>query len=840
MQQNPPEKFWPRQSRIDVALPKSLVNRHVHVLIAAILVAVPSILLAEQRPSNVEGGETSSSSISVEPREVFLRGENRRQRLLVTLHGTDGSERDVSHLAKLELAENIIASAHGPVILGRSDGSTEVRVFVEDQSVSVPVRVQDFASYPPVHFINDVSPLFSKFGCNSGGCHGRASGQNGFKLSVFGFDPAADYDALTKEARGRRINAASPERSLLLAKPTARVPHGGGMRLAEDSPDYELFVQWIRQGLPWGQSDAPVLASIRVMPKERILGVRDRQQILVTAVFSDGKERDVTDLSAYVSNAGQVAEVNHEGLVHSGTAPGEAAITVAYMGQVASVKVLIPRTNSTDGYPDLPARSTIDQLVSRRLKQLRIAPSGPIDDVTFLRRAFVDAIGRIPTSEEVREFLADTRVDKRNHWIQRLLARDEFADFWSLKWSDILLVDRQKLGDRGAYELHRWLHDQFLTNRPYDAWVRELVAATGNSAKSGPANLYRSMDTPEGLTRVISQAFLGVRLECAQCHHHPFEKWSQDDFYGLTGFFNGVEKQPIGTSRVLVHHSGLREMRIPGSNRLVPTRVLDGSPLTAVAGDPRAILADWITSPKNPWFARLAVNRLWKHFLGRGLTEPEDDLRTTNPATNEPLLEYLAGQLIARNYNLKAVMQEIMESNVYQLSSVANESNRDDEQNFSHFRERRLPAEVLLDAISDVTGVAEVFPGRTPGTRAVQLWDNRLPLYFLEIFGRPERNSPCECGRSSEPTMAQALHLMNSPELEAKLIAPQGRVSRLTSGTLSDHEIVIELCLAGLGRFPNLREQQVADHLFATVTRTEATADFLWTLLNSRDFLFVR
>jgi hypothetical protein len=777
-------------------------------------------------------------SISVEPKEVSLRGENRRQQLLVTAHLPEGRSRDVSHLATVEAANGVVARMDGGVVAGVTDGATEIRVQVGGQSVVVPVRVAGFAGYPKVHFVNDIIPVFSKLGCNSGGCHGRAAGQNGFKLSVFGFDPAADYDALTKEGRGRRIVPASPTQSLLLAKPSALLPHGGGMRLAAESPDYELLVQWIRQGMPWGEPSAPTLVGLRVSPVERVLDIQSQQQILATAVYSDGQERDVTAAAGYGSNAAHIAEVDHGGVIRTGTFPGQAAVTVAYMGQVAAVKVLVPRPDAPDVFPTMPVRSPIDQLVWDRLKLLGILPSGPADDATFLRRLFLDTIGRLPSAEEAKEFLADTGSDKRSRWIERVLAREEFADLWAMKWGDILLVDRQKLGNRGAYEFHRWLRDQFATNRPYDAWARDLITATGNSAKNGPANLYRSMDNPEGLTRVLSQAFLGVRLECAQCHHHPFEKWSQDDFYGMTGFFTGLERKPLGTNQVLVYHAGLRETRIPFSNKLVPTRVLDGRALNAVSGDPRQVLAEWMTSPKNPWFARLAVNRLWKQFLGRGLVESEDDLRSTNPPTNEPLLEYLSGRLVQEKFDLKGVMREILNSHVYQLSAATSDSNRDDEQNFSHYLVKRLPAEVMLDAISDVTGVAETFPGQPPGTRAVQLWDNRLPSYFLEIFGRPERTSPCECGRSSEPTMAQALHLMNAPEIETRLAAPGGRVAKLVERGLSPSEITDELSLAALGRLPNPQEQKIAEDLFAAGSKQEAAADFLWALLNSRDFLF--
>lgn len=786
--------------------------------------------VAETPPDVVE--------LRIEPAQIDLRGDNRRQQLLVTARLADGREIDAGHLAKFEVGDPALALIDQGVAIGVADGQTELHVQVGSQSASLPMRMAGLASYPPVHFVNDVLPVFSKLGCNSGGCHGRAAGQNGFKLSVFGYDPVADHDALTKEARGRRVFPSSPERSLLVLKPTGLVPHGGGVRMAEGSLDSELLVQWIQQGMPWGQSDAPVLQRLEVSPRQRVLRPNDSQRILATAIFSDGRRRDVTAAASYASNARHVAEVERDGEIRSSGLPGEAAVTVSYMGQVAAVRVLIPRPNSGPLADDVPTRTKIDELVAARLRLVGVPPSGPADDATFLRRLHVDAIGRLPTADELREFLADPRDDRRDHWIQRVLARDEFADFWAMKWSDILLVDRQKLGDRGAYELHRWLRQQLAVNRPYDEWVHELVAATGHSAKSGPANFYRSVDNAEGLTRVLSQAFLGVRLECAQCHHHPFEKWSQDDFYGLSGFFLGVERLPLGKNAVLVYHSGLKETRIPLTNRVVPTRVLDGPAVTSVTGDPRAMLADWMTSPSNPWFARLAVNRLWKQFLGRGLVESEDDLRSTNPPTNEPLLDYLAQRLVEERFDLRAIMREILASATYQRSSEPNEANADDDQSASHYLAKRLPAEVLLDAISDVTGVPESFPGQPPGTRATQLWDNRLPSYFLEIFGRPERTSPCECGRSSEPTMAQALHLMNSPEIEARLRDENGRVARLAASSLSAERITEELCLVAVSRMPNEAERQIAAELFASSPRRDAAADFLWTLLNSRDFLF--
>ena len=777
--------------------------------------------------------------IHVEPPVIQLGGTNRVQQLLITGVREDGRKLDVTHLSRIESSDPAIARAEGGMVAGVSDGEVTLRVTCAGRELDVPVQVGQISGYPPVDFANDMLPLLSKLGCNSGGCHGKSNHASGFKLSVFGFDPAADFDALVKDDRGRRIFPASPEFSLFLRKATGVMPHGGGQRLPFGSSDYDLMLAWVRQGTPAAQANSPGLVRLSVSPDDRVLDANSRQQILATAHYSDGSVRDVTSAAGYSTNAPLVAEVDRAGVVRTGQIPGEAVIGVHYMGQVASVQLQLPRTSGYAPF-EFPPLNAIDELVRIKLEKIQLVPSELADDATFLRRLWLDTIGTLPSPEEVRQFLADPAVDKRAHWTDKVLDRPEYADYWALVWADILLVDRQKLGERGAYELHHWLRQQFATNRRYDEWVSELITATGNSGTNGPVNLFRAAETPEELTRTVSQAFLGVRMECAQCHHHPFEKWSQDDFYGLAGYFNGLERKSIAPNRVFVYHAGLKESRIPFSNKLVAVRPLDGVAVTASEGDPRRGLATWLVAADNPWFAKLAANRLWKHFLGRGLVEPEDDLRSTNPATNEPLLTLLSQSLIDQHFDLKALMRTILNSRTYQLSSATNGSNEDDEQNFSHHYVRRLPAEVLLDAISHATGAPEHFPGRPRGTRAIELWDNRLPSYFLEIFGRPERTSPCECGRTSEPTMSQALHLMNAPEVETKISSADGRVARLVESGAATAVLVDELCLATLGRFPRDSEQQLAQQLFETAPPQQAAEDFLWTLLNSYDFLFIK
>lgn len=778
-------------------------------------------------------------AVTVRPRTVCLSGKNQLQQIQVTGTTDDGTAVDLTDDCQLEVRDGTIASLDGTTLRGQADGRTALLVRHGARRVEVPVETAGLSEPPPLHFTNDIIPILSKAGCNSGGCHGKAAGQNGFKLSVFGSDPRADYTAIVDESRGRRLFAAAPQESLLVLKASGRVPHGGGRRLPTGTPDYELMINWIRQGAPWGDADAPVVESIVVEPAQRQLRLGAAQQLLVTARFSDGSTRDVTSAATYTSNAEVVADADQRGHVQSGTVPGEAAITVNYMGRIGAARILIPRQATMD-WSAPPIHNEIDRLVWNKLSLLKIRPSELCDDATFQRRLFLNTLGTIPTAEEVRTFLADGSTDRRRRLIDEILQRPEYADYWAMKWADVLLVDRKAIGERGAYEFHRWLRSQLARNRPYDEWVHELLTASGNSARFGPVNFFRAARTPDDLTRTVSQAFLGIRLDCAQCHHHPFDRWGQADFYGLAGFFNGMERQSLSPDREIVFHSGTQPAKLPLTGKTVPIRPPgDASVKVPADGDPRFVLADWVTSPENPYFARLAANRLWKQFLGRGLVEPEDDLRATNPATNEPLLDYLANDLVEHQFDLKALMRLILNSRVYQLSSRTNETNADDNQNFSRYSVRRLPAEVLLDAISSVADVPEKFSGMPAGTRAIQLWDNRLPSYFLDTFGRSPRESPCECGRSGAPTMAQALHLMNAPELESKVAHPDGRAARLARGEQTVAAMTDELTLTALGRFPTVEERRVAERLFAASDRRQAAEDYLWVLLNSYDFLFV-
>lgn len=780
-------------------------------------------------------------SLDVQPSPIRLGSANRRQQVRIVAIQADGKRWDATHHLEMTVADPKIAEVRDSAIYLRADGATELVVRAGRIVRRVPVEVRGADRFPAVHFENDILPLLSKLGCNSGGCHGKQSGQNGFKLSVFGFDPQADYGALVHEGRGRRVFPAAPKRSLLVRKAVGEAPHGGGARCQPDSLDARWLTEWIRQGTPRGAPTAPRLKGIRISPAEIVTRPRADHQVLITALYSDGSRRDVTAAAGYSGNADRIAAADAAGRIRTGSLPGEAAITVNYQGHVGAVRVIVPQSLPKE-FKTPRINNPIDRYVWDKLRKMGIQPSPPCDDATFLRRLHLDLLGSLPAIAEVRRFLADTDPQKRNRAIDAALKRREYADVWAQRWADVLLVDRNALGDRGAFQFHSWLREQMAANRPYNEWVAELIVASGNSGKYGPVNFYRALRTPEELTRSVSQAFLGVRLDCAQCHHHPFEKWSQEDFYGLSGFFQNLKRIKTPGNRELVYHAGRQPVKMPLTGAPVDTRPPDGPVLPPDARrDPRRFLARWLTADKNPWFARVAVNRLWKHLLGRGLVEPEDDLRTTNPAVNEPLLDYLAQEFVRSGFDQKQILRLITQSQVYQRSSQALPGNQDDEQNFSHYYVKRMPAEVLLDAISQVTGVPESFSGRPLGTRAIELWDNRLPSYFLDTFGRSARESPCQCAKSSAPTMAQALHLMNAPEIDAKIQARQGLVAR-TLQTEADNRRVLEtFALAALGRLPNAKERRAAERLFSTSeSRRAAAEDLLWTLLNSYDFLFIR
>lgn len=791
------------------------------------------------------GGRLSSapefSKVTVEPEILQLRGPGAVRGLLIHGHRADGRVVDLTHAATYTAESGAIFSvdARGNAA-ALSDGRSELRVTVVGRTLTVPVEVIATDIARSFHFENDVIPIFSRFRCNTSGCHGKAEGQNGFKLSVFGFDPQADYDALTKEGRGRRVFVAAPERSLLLTKASGGVPHGGGIRFFPDSREYRTLHGWIAAGVPMGDPAAPTVARIEIRPSERILDPLATQQLRVTAFYSDGTDVDVTPMAKFQSNNEGLATVTENGHVRIGKVAGQVAVMATYMGAVDTFQALIPRPGGTDSPPPATAGTTIDRMVADRLQKLNILPSGLCSDAEFLRRVYLDIIGRIPTPAEARQFLDDAQGDKRASLVSDLLKRPEYADLWTLRWADLLRVDRKKLGHKQAHEYHRWIHDSFAQNKPFDQFAREILTVKGRLNNAPQSNFYRAVDGPGNQANTVSQVFLGVRIACAQCHHHPFDRWSQTDYYGMASLFSQVKRK--GTSRgEYLTAAGNPVTKHPRSGARVFAHPL-GEPMPdeSPEGDWREGLADWMTSPDNPWFARCTVNRVWAHMTGRGLVEPVDDFRDTNPPTNPELLDALADEFVNGGFDVKHLIRTIAASQTYQRSSEPNATNRNDEQNYSRAVFRRADAEVLFDAISDATGIPEDFRGVPYGSRAVQLWDSEVDHYFLKLFGRPARKTACQCERNGEPSVSQVLHILNSPEIHRRLSHEGGRIARLVSALKDDHALIEELYLTFYARRPDPSELRIALRYLENNEngRRAATEDLAWSLMNSLEFLF--
>lgn len=793
-----------------------------------------AVLLAIASPS-----WAVAAPFQVTPPVAVLDDPEATLQLLATGKAADGRAIDLTRGSKFKSEDPTIAVVDElGLVQPLRDGKTAVVVEHDGTTIKVPVEVHGVDAPHPISFPRDVVPILTKTACNMGGCHGKAEGQNGFKLSVFGFDLKADHIALTQEGRGRRINFAAPEQSLILRKAIAADPHGGGERMTTDSLRYRRLVRWIKEGAKFEVPDAPQVVRIEVEPSEQSLLAKENRQLRVWAVDEAGVKHCVTTEAEYESNASVIAGVDGRGFIQAGNVPGEAAVLARYLGHVTVCRITIPRPNVKVTRP--PEANFIDKLAWDKLQRLGIEPSDLCDDATFVRRAYLDVIGTLPKADEVRAFLADKAADKRTKLVDALLARPEYADYWTMRFSDLLRIDQTKITPQGSVAFTRWLRQKFTENQPYDALVRDIITAKGNVLAEGPAAYFKAVDTPELMARYISQAFLGVRIECAQCHHHPADRWGQEDYFAMAALFGGVLKKKTADGGEAIVPGLAKDVKHPRTGDVIAAKALGGEPVEFKPyEDRRVYLANWMTAKENPFFATMIANRLWSHYLGRGLVEQIDDLRLTNPATNEPLLKALADHMRDVNYDMKAFTRTLMGSRLYQLSSDTTPSNVDDLQNFSHFTYKAMPAEVLLDAIAQSTGVPESFEGWPVGSRAIQIWDNRLPSYFFRIFGRPIRVSVCECERSNEPSIAQALHLMNSPEIGAKIQAPVGRAANLADEAKSVEQLIEDLYLSTVSRMPRDDERAGVTALFADgADRRRAAEDLLWALLNSKEFLY--
>jgi hypothetical protein len=796
-------------------------------------------------------------ALNIQPTALVLKGLDDAQQLILTATLAGERLQDLSGDAKFEVADPKVArvTTAGRVI-PVANGATEVTVSYGDKVVKVVVKAESCDVNLPINFANQVVPIFTKLGCNSGGCHGKASGQNGFKLSLLGFEPEVDFNALVKEARGRRVFPTAPDSSLLLLKASGGMAHGGGKRMEVGSDEYRLIRRWIAAGLPYGKPEDPFVTHITVVPDHRILSRNNKQQFAAYAHYSDGSKEDITRRAQYDSNDTEIAAVETGGLVRTLAMSGEAAIMARYQGHVATFRATVPLGTETPPY-QFPVQTLVDTFTSIKWQQLGLAPSDVCSDEQFIRRASLAITGSLPTPAQVLGFTADKDSNKRAKLVDALLDSPEYSYYFANKWADILRVKRRGQPNRapGTFAFHSWIREAVASDMPYDQFARAILTAVGEESVSPPTVWYKELQEPQQFVDDTAQVFLGLRLACAQCHHHPYEKWSQDDYWGIAAFFGrvgrknivmpgGFQNQQNIVQAVFNRSSGGVTNKRTGQAAVM--KALDSAPVQPLAADedPRQKLADWLVDAKNPFFARAVANRYWAHFFGRGIVDPLDDIRITNPPSNPELLDALAKDLIEHKYSLKQLIRTICNSRTFQLSSTPNEPNKHDKQNYARFYPQRLGAEVLFDAVCQVTDSPAAFGGlpqdRFAPRRAIMLPDESFASYFLDVFGRPQRISACECERVSEANLAQALHLLNSDEVQGKLARPEGRADKLAKDPRPDAEKVEELFLWAFARKPTPQQLNAAlEHIGRSpMNKKLAYENILWALLNTKEFIF--
>ena len=738
----------------------------------------------------------------------------------------------------------VLALLLAGICLGTADGADPTQERIPPSS---------HLSADQVNFTRDVIPALTKAGCNAGACHGSFQGRGGLPLSLLGFNPTFDYDVLTKASRGRRVNFASPDLSLLIRKPTGVVPHGGGLRFTADSEVAAILRAWLTQGAPGPASTDLIGLQIQVSPQTVVLRPEQNKiassgsgptevTLQVTATFGDGSSRDITPWALFDVRDKTIAAVTSEGVI-TAERPGKTAVTVRYLGQVFSVAVAVPYGEPSKF--EFPPQNFLDEIAAAEWQRLGMEPAPLADDATFVRRVYLDLIGTLPSAVEAQNFIADGSAGKRSKLINDLLERPEYIHYWSLKWGDLLRSHRRYLGDKGLASFNGWIRDSVRNNKPLDVMTRELLTAQGNLFANGPVAYYFIDEKVEDLAETTSQVFLGVRLQCTKCHHHPNEVWSQDDYYGLAAFFSRLETKDSGQAgarfggpksiRAAFAENPKRKTQIAAQPRLFG----DSSIVTESAADPREKLAEWVTAKGNQFFARNFANRYWAAMFGIGLVEPVDDLRATNPASMPPLLDALASDFAEHGFDAKHLLRTICNSRLYQLAAEVSPNRDVDGSLFTHCTPRRLPAEVLLDAINQVTNVREAFEGLPEGTRAIALPDPSIRSAFLTTFGRPQRNSPCECARGSETDLSQALHLANSTALHKKIASPAGLIAESINRKVSDEELANKIYLAAFARRPTAEEREIIqESLAAAPSRLEGWQDILWAVLNCPEFVF--
>jgi hypothetical protein len=788
------------------------------------------------------------SALSAQPAKITLVGPRAMQQVVVTGEYAGSPDRDLTPFVTFKTGDPSVAIvSQGGMITPRHDGITSLIIQAGTQKTTIPIVVEHFDKPQPVSFRREVMATLNVGGCNSGSCHGTPNGKNGFKLSLRGFDPDADFLQLRRDLLGRRSSTIEADGSLILLKALGKIAHEGGTRFVHDSVHAHTMRSWLAEG---GKNDPLIethIKKLEVLPGPRILHAPSRwQQLAVIAHFADETVRDVTRFTVFSSSDPEIAQVQGAGLVEFGQS-GEVAILCRYLQTIQTVNLTFLEPRPGFVWKNLPENNDIDRHVFAKLKMMNIQPSELCSDHEFVRRAYLDLCAVLPTPLETRKFLADADKNKRVKLIETLLERPEFLDFWTMKWMDVLRGSQRILQPKGAQAYQKWFREHLQKNTPFDQVVRELLTATGSTFEVGPANFYRAVRNPEEIAETTAQLFFGIRMQCSKCHNHPFERWTQDDYYSLAAFFSkvshkGAGKEPFknkGSETIYLDPKG--EVKHLRTGRPAFPRFLGGADLVFVPKekDRRATLADWATSKSNPFFARSVVNRTWYHLLGRGIVDPVDDFRDSNPPANAALLDALARDFVEHDFDVKHLIRTIMASRTYQLSALGNDFNKTDTKYFSHTITRLLSAEQLLDALSQVTEVPEKFPGFVEGTRAVNLAGADIEHPFLKSFGKPSRDTVCECEREGETNLGQALQFISGSTINGKLTSTKNRLSRLLTKKLGSQEMAEELYLATLSRLPSATEVRAAvQHVENADSRRAGWEDVQWTLLNTKEFMF--
>lgn len=783
--------------------------------------------------------ESSIREINVYPSSIELLTSRDSQRYIVVATRDDDVTLDVTAQATVALADESKVKRDGNLILPAADGETTLSVEYGGHKVEVPVKVEQASDERPVSFHLDVMSVFMRAGCNTGSCHGAARGKDGFRLSLFGFDPNGDYFRTTREQATRRINLANPESSLLLEKAIGAVPHTGGKLFDKDSEYYATLLRWLETGANQDEGEVPRCQNIEIYPPKAVLeGEGAQQSFIVKAFYSDGTTRDVTNLAVFMSNNDNSAPIDADGLC-TASKRGEAFVMARFETHTVGSQVIVLPKELQYEKPQI-AGNYIDELVGAKLHKLRILPSEVCSDEEYLRRATVDITGKLPTEEEYQEFIADTSDDKRAKLVDRLLERKEFSEIWAMRWAELLMIkSTNTVSQKSAFLYYSWLTEQISNDVPLDQMVREILTASGGTFSSPATNYYEIERDTLKTAENVAQVFMGLRTQCAQCHNHPFDRWTMDDYYGFAAFFSQIGRKNTEDYRErIIYDRRSGDVRHLVDNRVMEPKFLGGVVPDMKGRDRREVLAEWLTAPENPYFASSVANRVWASFFGVGIVDPVDDVRVSNPASNPELYETLGNKLIEYNYDFKKLVRDICASTAYQRKTLPNDSNRSDTKNFAYAQVRRIPAEQLLDCISAATNHDEKFGGLPLGASAVQIADGRTSNYFLTTFGRSQRETVCSCEATTSPTLSQALHMLNGSATQGKI--SQGKlVEGWVKEGLSEDAIIEKIFIRCLSRKPSAEERE---KLLATMKEEEnkqrGLEDIFWAVLNSREFMF--